>query len=210
MMKGWQDVFNTKDKNEVETELRESGQDFHWKGDDELSIMNKQEAIETHPETGDKIWFNHALVRERWGGGGGGGGGWGDRRVRGGRYYQYCMVYIHTTAIQVFHFSMMTSELYRVYKRVGGLQYWFFSWICWFLKCFFFAVRDPFKLGFHTFFGDGSEIPERYLEHIRDVVWRNLVFNRWEEGDIVMIDNFRISHGRQVIINCLTMTVVYM
>ena len=54
------------------------------------------------------------------------------------------------------------------------------------------------NLGFHTCFGDGSEIPGSYLEHIRDVMWKNMVFNRWELGDIVLIDNYWISHGRQV------------
>ena len=55
------------------------------------------------------------------------------------------------------------------------------------------------RVGFHTCFGDGSEIPEPYLEHIRDVMWKNMVFNRWELGDIVLIDNYWISHGRQVL-----------
>ena len=55
------------------------------------------------------------------------------------------------------------------------------------------------RVGFHTCFGDGSEIPESYLEHIRDVMWKNMVFNRWELGDIVLIDNYWISHGRQVL-----------
>ena len=54
------------------------------------------------------------------------------------------------------------------------------------------------RVGFHTSFGDGSVIPDKHLEHIRDVVWSNMVFNRWQQGDIIMIDNFRISHGRQV------------
>ena len=66
------------------------------------------------------------------------------------------------------------------------------------MKIFFLRVLGPARVGFHTSFGDGSQIPESHLEHLRDVVWRNLVFNRWEQGDIVMIDNFRISHGRQV------------
>ena len=100
--------------------------------------------------------------------------------------------------LQVFHWSMIPSEMYRVYRRLGGLHYLLLSWVTWFLKIFFLNFLGPSWLGFHTSFGDGSAIPESYLEHLRDVVWRNLVFNRWQLGDIVMIDNFRISHGRQV------------
>ena len=68
----------------------------------------------------------------------------------------------------------------------------------WFLKLFFLNILGPKWVGLHTSFGDGSEIPELYLKHVRDVMWKNMVFNRWEQGDILMIDNFRVSHGRQV------------
>ena len=90
---------------------------------------------------------------------------------------------------------MLSSELYHVYKRMGGRL---LSWFYWFLKFWFFSVRGSSRVGFHTSFGDGSDIPEGHLEHVRDVVWKNMVFNHWKQGDIVMIDNFRISHGRQV------------
>lgn len=110
------------------------------------------------------------------------------------------IVFIHEVLclLQVFHWSMIPSEMYRVYRRLGGLKYLLLSWVAWILKIFFLNILGPSWLGFHTSFGDGSAIPESYLEHARDVVWRNMVFNRWQQGDIVMIDNFRISHGRQV------------
>ena len=93
---------------------------------------------------------------------------------------------------------MIPDELYRIYKRMGYLKYWVLSWLAWLLKIFFLSILGPKWVGFHTTFGDGSEIPESYLSHLRDVMWRNIVFNRWEQGDLLMIDNFRISHGRQV------------
>lgn len=64
MMKGWQDVFQTTDKKEVEAELREAGQDFSWEKDN-LRICSTQPAIEPHPTSGEKIWFNHILVSQR-------------------------------------------------------------------------------------------------------------------------------------------------
>ena len=180
MLKGWRDVFQSEDKADVEKELRRTGQDFSWSGDN-LRIVGHEAAVEAHPITGEKIWFNHSGVS----------------------------VLLHSTDFsfhfhfrislpQVFHWSMIPSEMYRVYRRLGGLRYLLLSWVGWFLKIFFLRVLGPARVGFHTSFGDGSQIPESHLEHLRDVVWRNLVFNRWEQGDIVMIDNFRISHGRQV------------
>ena len=61
------------------------------------------------------------------------------------------------------------------------------------MKFFYLGVLGPSRVGFHSSFGDGSEIPEAYLEHVRDVVWANMVFNRWELGDIVMIDNYSLT-----------------
>ena len=55
----------------------------------------------------------------------------------------------------------------------------------------------------HTCFGDGSEIPVRYMNHVRQKIYQNMIFNRWKKGDILMIDNFRVSHGRQVLVNTL-------
>ena len=85
-----------------------------------------------------------------------------------------------------------------IYKRTGWIQYYLLSWVAWLAKFLLLYFLGPMNVGFHTIFGDGSEIPERYQSHLRDILWRNMVFNRWELGDLVMIDNFRISHGRQV------------
>ena len=43
---------------------------------------------------------------------------------------------------------------------------------------------------------DGREIPDADLDHVRDVVWRHLVIERWQQGDVVAIDNHSTSHGR--------------
>ena len=99
---------------------------------------------------------------------------------------------------------MIPDEYYRIYKRTGWIRYYLLSWAAWLAKFLLLYFLGPMNVGFHTKFGDGSEIPERYQSHLRDILWRNMVFNRWELGDLVMIDNFRISHGRQVIrIICL-------
>ena len=52
--------------------------------------------------------------------------------------------------------------------------------------------------GTHACYGDGTEISNAENKHIQDVTWNNMVFNHWQQGDLIMIDNYRISHGRQV------------
>ena len=93
---------------------------------------------------------------------------------------------------------MIWDELYRVYRRIGAIKYLILSVLAFLAKFVFLNMRGGSKCGFHTTYGDGTEIDERDARHIRDIMWKNMVFNRWRKGDIVMIDNFRISHGRQV------------
>lgn len=91
----------------------------------------------------------------------------------------------------------MYQEFYRIFLRLGHLKYLLMSIVTW-LASFVFLGLFGNRVGMHTEFGDGSMIPYKTISHVRDVVWKNLVFNRWEKGDILMIDNFRVSHGRQV------------
>ena len=93
---------------------------------------------------------------------------------------------------------MLYQEYYRVWRRLGGLKFLVLSAFMWLLSLIFLNVFGRNRVGMHTEFGDGSSIPNSSIVHVRDVVWKNLVFNRWEKGDILMIDNFRVSHGRQV------------
>ena len=55
---------------------------------------------------------------------------------------------------------------------------------------------DPHEQSMHVTFGDGSEIPEEYVEHIEDVIWKNMVIYSWKKGDVICLDNFSTSHGR--------------
>ena len=93
---------------------------------------------------------------------------------------------------------MIAAEYYRIYKHSGWIRFFFLWLIALVAKFFFLHIFGSDNVGFHTRFGNGDEIPSRYQSHLGDIIWRNMVFNRWEKGDIVMIDNFRVSHGRQV------------
>lgn len=45
-------------------------------------------------------------------------------------------------------------------------------------------------------FGDGSPIPEEDLDHIRSVMWNRAVRYPWQRGDLLVVDNFLVAHGR--------------
>jgi alpha-ketoglutarate-dependent taurine dioxygenase len=49
----------------------------------------------------------------------------------------------------------------------------------------------------NAFYGDGSPIESSILNEIRDLYERSAVIFPWRRGDILMLDNFLVSHGRE-------------
>jgi hypothetical protein len=49
----------------------------------------------------------------------------------------------------------------------------------------------------NAFFGDGSEIDEALLDHIRSVYENEKVTFPWQRGDVLILDNILKAHGRK-------------
>jgi hypothetical protein len=45
-------------------------------------------------------------------------------------------------------------------------------------------------------FGDGGEIPPESIERIRQAYWDHAVMFDWQAGDVLLLDNIRMAHGR--------------
>jgi alpha-ketoglutarate-dependent taurine dioxygenase len=45
-------------------------------------------------------------------------------------------------------------------------------------------------------FGDGSKISDEAIKEIRETVDSEIVLNPWKQGDLLMVDNVLVSHGR--------------
>lgn len=58
--KSWIQVFETESKAEVEKRCREHDFEFEWAKNDWLKISQVRPAVMSHPETGEKVWFNQA------------------------------------------------------------------------------------------------------------------------------------------------------
>jgi alpha-ketoglutarate-dependent taurine dioxygenase len=48
----------------------------------------------------------------------------------------------------------------------------------------------------NTYYGDGSQIEPEVLEELRAVYQQETVLFPWQEGDLLMLDNMSIAHGR--------------
>ncbi|MBE9034045.1 TauD/TfdA family dioxygenase [aff. Roholtiella sp. LEGE 12411] len=56
----WETVFQTNDKAKVEAYCQSAGIDFTWLDGNKLRTSQVCQAVATHPQTGDSIWFNQA------------------------------------------------------------------------------------------------------------------------------------------------------
>lgn len=51
-------------------------------------------------------------------------------------------------------------------------------------------------LPYNTFYGDGTPIPEAAVAELRDAYDAETVSFPWQEGDVLMLDNMLVAHGR--------------
>ena len=49
----------------------------------------------------------------------------------------------------------------------------------------------------NTYYGDGAEIEPAALDELRAAYEAETVVIPWQEGDIMMLDNMLVSHGRE-------------
>ena len=132
----WQEVFQTTNKADVEDYCRNAGIEFEWKGSNNLITRQVCQAVATHPQTGDSVWFNQA---------------------------------------HLFHISSLSPEVNKLLLA---------------------EFKDE-ELPRNAYYGDGSTIEISVLDKIREVYKQEAVLFSWQSGDILMLDNMLVAHGRK-------------
>ena len=59
------------------------------------------------------------------------------------------------------------------------------------------SVVDAADVPFNTFYGDGSPIELPVLDQIREAYQQEQVSFNWREGDMLILDNMLVAHGRE-------------
>ena len=68
------------------------------------------------------------------------------------------------------------------------------GWVRWLM--YQMAYPNPYRRPFHATLGDGSPITLRQLNMVTEAIERATVRFRWQRGDLLLVDNFLITHGR--------------
>lgn len=97
---------------------------------------------------------------------------------------------------QVFHASQAKGEYRRVFARQRSLPIFGLYAFARALTFVERRLRSEDELAMHCTFGDGSPISDDDMEAVRDAIWKNLRTYAWQRGDLVLIDNHAVSHGR--------------
>ena len=132
----WQETFQTKDKSVVEAYCQKNRIEFEWKGGDRLRTRQVRPAIRVHPQTGEKVWFNHAAF---------------------------------------FHQTTLDPKVRSALLQAFGED----------------------NLPYNTYYGDGTPIEPEAVEEIRQAYAGEKIVFGWKDGDIMLLDNMTVAHGRE-------------
>ena len=97
---------------------------------------------------------------------------------------------------QVFHWTTFACELWFAFKRTWEVRLLLHCIVVGIFSIIKYGILRH-KMSLDVSFGDGEPISASEMSQIRRAIHKNMVFNRWQKGDICMIDNFAVSHGRQ-------------
>lgn len=100
---------------------------------------------------------------------------------------------------------LRTSQVRRVVARHPrtGEESWFNHLTFFHVSTLVPSVRDallaefaPEDLPNNTYYGDGTPIEAETLDHLRELYHQETVTFPWQEGDVLMLDNMLVAHGR--------------
>ena len=55
---------------------------------------------------------------------------------------------------------------------------------------------EPSEYPLHTRYGDGEEIEDEVIDHIRSVTWKNAMALTLKAGDLVILENMLCHHSK--------------
>lgn len=104
------------------------------------------------------------------------------------------MVWFNHT--NVFHWTTFPAELWFAFRRFNDIRFLIHCIMITIFTVIKYGILG-YKMALNSTFGDGTPITLKEMNEVRAAMHKNMIFSRWQEGDILCIDNFSTSHGRQ-------------
>lgn len=96
---------------------------------------------------------------------------------------------------QTFHYQAAVSEVWKIFKRQKTFRSLGVAILLTLLTTIK-RISGEKSHDVHVTYGNGEEITTKEMKSISNLFWRHLVAIPWQTGDILIIDNFSVSHGR--------------
>src|SRR5258708_6955812 len=129
-------VFGTLDRQIINRYCGDEHIAAEWLSDTELRTVSRRLPVITHPDTGERSWFNHVHF-------------W------------------HESRLEPAHREDLIEEF------------------------------GYYGLPFNTTYADGTRIPDDVIDTIVDAFEAVKISRPWVSGDVVILDNFVVAHGRE-------------
>jgi alpha-ketoglutarate-dependent taurine dioxygenase len=91
--------------------------------------------------------------------------------------------------VQLFHLSAMLQDMRELRPRYGPIEYL----VVLFKICMAFALR---LIPIRVRWGSGRRLAAKEASALRHAVCHDSVAFRWRRGDVLVVDNFSVAHGR--------------
>ena len=98
--------------------------------------------------------------------------------------------------LAAFHRDAAALEYAHIRRRQGGVQANLYFLLATTLTAWKRWRGRPEAQALHVTYADGGEIPHAHVRQVLDTIWKHLVIEPWQQGDVLAIDNRSTAHGR--------------
>jgi len=96
----------------------------------------------------------------------------------------------------VIHSSASADEYAHAAVHLRSLKYVAIAYAFYALDALSHVLLGPESIGMHVTHFGGAPISRAHVWHVRRLVWKHMLVSPWQQGDLIMMDNFRIAHAR--------------